>query len=517
MANTYIDGGVSEWQEWGDVTCDQTCGVNVTGTRTRLRSCDNPLRQGNGKTCVEQGLVQQELSRILCDNIPESCAKVDGGVSEWGEWDTPRCPTCGENVTGVSLRLRSCFNPVPANGRSFCTEPVQEIVVRSCEVARCPVQLQLSPLVGYHSAVFESRPTDSQWELNRDREQEEVSYCSRSVVTGVIMLKLRRRAKRVDGGFSEWGEWSNPDCPVTCGREAKKMVSRNRNCTEPPPLFGGANCTGPSEESTNRSCNNTECPIDGGFSEWVEWSNPDCPVTCGREAEKIVSRNRSCTEPSPLFGGANCTGPSEESTNRSCNNTECPIDGGFSEWVEWSNPDCPVTCGREAEKIVSRNRSCTEPPPLFGGANCTGPSEESTNRSCNNTECPIDGGFSEWVEWSNPDCPVTCGREAEKIVSRNRSCTEPPPLFGGANCTGPSEESTNRSCNNTECPIDGGFSEWVEWSNPDCPVTCGREAEKIVSRNRSCTEPPPLFGGANCTGPSEESTNRSCNNTECPS
>ncbi|XP_048241915.1 SCO-spondin-like [Haliotis rufescens] len=512
-----IDGGFSEWGEWSNPDCPVTCGREVEKIVSRNRNCTEPPPQFGGANCT--GPFEESANRS-CNHTE---CPIDGGFSEWGEWSNPDCPvTCGREAEKIVSRNRNCTEPPPQFGGANCTGPFEESANRSCNHTECPI-------VGGFSEWGEWSNPDCP--VTCGREAEKIVSRNRNCTepppqfggancTGPFEESANRSCNHtecpIDGGFSEWGEWSNPDCPVTCGREAEKIVSRNRNCTEPPPQFGGANCTGPFEESANRSCNHTECPIDGGFSEWGEWSNPDCPVTCGREAEKIVSRNRNCTEPPPQFGGANCTGPFEESANRSCNHTECPIVGGFSEWGVWSNPDCPVTCGREAEKIVSRNRNCTEPPPQFGGANCTGPFEESANRSCNHTECPIDGGFSEWGEWSNPDCPVTCGREAEKIVSRNRNCTEPPPQFGGANCTGPFEESANRSCNHTECPIDGGFSEWGEWSNPDCPVTCGREAEKIVSRNRNCTEPPPQFGGANCTGPFEESANRSCNHTECP-
>ncbi|XP_071100621.1 SCO-spondin-like, partial [Haliotis cracherodii] len=512
-----IDGGFSEWGEWSNPDCPVTCGREAEKIVSRNRNCTEPPPQFGGANCTGPS---EESANRSCNHTE---CPIDGGFSEWGEWSNPDCPvTCGREAEKIVSRNRNCTEPPPQFGGANCTGPFEESANRSCNHTECPIDGGFSEWGEWSNPdcpVTCGREAEKIVSRNRNCTEPPPQFGGANC-TGPFEESANRSCNHtecpIDGGFSEWGEWSNPDCPVTCGREAEKIVSRNRNCTEPPPQFGGANCTGPFEESANRSCNHTECPIDGGFSEWGEWSNPDCPVTCGREAEKIVSRNRNCTEPPPQFGGTNCTGPFEESANRSCNHTECPIDGGFSEWGEWSNPDCPVTCGREAEKIVSRNRNCTEPPPQFGGANCTGPFEESANRSCNHTECPIDGGFSEWGEWSNPDCPVTCGREAEKIVSRNRNCTEPPPQFGGANCTGPFEESANRSCNHTECPIDGGFSEWGEWSNPDCPVTCGREAEKIVSRNRNCTEPPPQFGGANCTGPFEESANRSCNHTECP-
>ena len=58
--------------------------------------------------------------------------------------------------------------------------------------------------------------------------------------------------------------------------------------------------------------------------------------------------------------------------------------------------------------------------------------------------------------------------------------------------------------------VDGNWSDWDEWS--DCPVTCGGGVQE---RSRTCTNPPPTFGGEMCVGESEET--RSCNEDPCSS
>ena len=50
----------------------------------------------------------------------------------------------------------------------------------------------------------------------------------------------------VDGGWNDWGE-----CSKTCG-----TGSQTRNCTNPIPLNGGAECTGESSQD----CNTQGCP-----------------------------------------------------------------------------------------------------------------------------------------------------------------------------------------------------------------------------------------------------------------
>lgn len=57
-------------------------------------------------------------------------------------------------------------------------------------------------------------------------------------------------------------------------------------------------------------------PIDGGWSAWSAWGS--CSVSCGGGTK---TRTRTCTNPAPAYGGANCAGSSSEST--SCNTHSC--------------------------------------------------------------------------------------------------------------------------------------------------------------------------------------------------
>ena len=60
----------------------------------------------------------------------------------------------------------------------------------------------------------------------------------------------------------------------------------------------------------------------------------------------------------------------------------------------------------------------------------------------------VDGNFTEWGAWSK--CSQTCENGTQV---RFRSCTNPPPAFGGRDCMGPTNET--RACNDGPCP--GGF------------------------------------------------------------
>ena len=86
-----------------------------------------------------------------------------------------------------------------------------------------------------------------------------------------------------DGGWSEWSEWT------LCDGTSRQ---RFRQCNNPTPANGGADCVGPNIET--QSCS------DGGWSEWSEWS------ICN---DIMVTRSRTCTEPVPVNGGQYCNPP----------------------------------------------------------------------------------------------------------------------------------------------------------------------------------------------------------------
>lgn len=55
------------------------------------------------------------------------------------------------------------------------------------------------------------------------------------------------------------------------------------------------------------------------------------------------------------------------------------------------------------------------------------------------------GSWARWLPWGA--CSVTCGGG---IQNRSRTCSDPPPTFGGEECPGESEETS--PCNEDPCP-----------------------------------------------------------------
>ncbi|XP_035668228.1 A disintegrin and metalloproteinase with thrombospondin motifs adt-1-like isoform X1 [Branchiostoma floridae] len=223
--------------------------------------------------------------------------------------------------------------------------------------------------------------------------------------------------------------------------------------------------------------------VDGGWSDWGPWST--CSVTCGVGEQ---TRDRTCTNPAPANGGADCDGLTQET--QACNTgVLCPVDGGWTDWGSWSA--CSVTCGVGEQ---TRDRTCTDPEPANGGADCDGLAQETqacdTGVSC---LVIVDGGWTDWGSWSA--CSVTCGVGEQ---TRDRTCTNPEPANGGADCDGLAQET--QACDTgVSCPVDGGWTDWGSWSA--CSMTCEVGEQ---TRDRTCTNPAPAHGGADCDGLAQE-------------
>ncbi|XP_067656112.1 SCO-spondin-like isoform X2 [Haliotis asinina] len=512
-----VNGGVSQWTTWSETSCGFTCGVNVFKTATRQRFCNNPFPAFGGRNCSES-LFQSEQR-----NCGFSPCPIDGGVSQWTEWSIPPCGvTCGSTATRTVNRVRFCNNPFPQYGGLNCTQTLAESQIRNCGLPTCAVD------GGFNQwSQWSLGPCPATCGSGFTRSATRFRICNSPTprdgganCTGEFTQSTNRNCFLVpcpiDGGLTFWSQWSVPNCPFTCGTNIFRTAVRTRSCTNPIPQNGGLNCTGSRFESESRSCNLPSCPVDGAVSSWTEWTGPACVLTCGTSATRTVTRSRTCSNPAPSSGGQGCSEVLFQSTSRSCGFPDCPVDGGLSQWTQWNDPPCSVTCGPSATKVVSRSRLCNSPAPAHGGRPCTGLLSESESRTCGLGNCPVPGGVTQWTQWSDPECPVTCGSSARKTVERTRTCTNPRPQFGGRDCIEPLRETATRLCGNTDCPVDGGLTQWTQWNDPPCPFTCGTAATKRVQRTRTCSNPAPQNNGKPCVGNLTEESIRPCNLGACP-
>ncbi|KAI8777897.1 semaphorin-5A [Biomphalaria glabrata] len=196
--------------------------------------------------------------------------------------------------------------------------------------------------------------------------------------------------------------------------------------------------------------NLVQCPIliykvDGGWSDWSEWSS--CPYAGEKkDIDRCQCRSRTCSKPAPSLNGRPCSGSSIQIVN-------CTVHGDWTAWSSWSA--CSQTCGFAVRK---RTRQCGNPAPKFGGRSCHGTNTEESYCS-NHPECPvipIHGAWSDWAGWST--CTSNCNGG---LQTRKRACDQPLPMKGGMPCTGNREEW--RMCNTQTCAEISKLSPWTEW------------------------------------------------------
>ena len=82
-----------------------------------------------------------------------------------------------------------------------------------------------------------------------------LSHCPFSSVFTLTIIFLV-----VDGGWSEYGEFSEwSACSVTCEKGTQSR-EQSRTCTNPEPEFGGKYCVGDATNVEIRSCDMKKCP-----------------------------------------------------------------------------------------------------------------------------------------------------------------------------------------------------------------------------------------------------------------
>lgn len=69
--------------------------------------------------------------------------------------------------------------------------------------------------------------------------------------------------------------------------------------------------------------------VDGGWTSFSKFTwNNDCSAACGVGVESGY-RTRSCSNPTPAYGGKTCSGAATEKATRSCKIKECPSKFSF--------------------------------------------------------------------------------------------------------------------------------------------------------------------------------------------
>ncbi|RWS15798.1 semaphorin-5A-like protein [Dinothrombium tinctorium] len=178
--------------------------------------------------------------------------------------------------------------------------------------------------------------------------------------------------------WSPWSDWE--ECDHMSGNLGDKCFCRWQQCI-------GIDCP-----LIDRKIEVTNCSRHGGWTEWSDWS--PCSASCGPATQ---TRTRSCSNPSPAFGGRNCIGLMKE--KRSCHNPPCPVSTTtalpenfeikrylWSEWGQWE--PCSAKCGGG---IQFSRRKCLSP------IACEG--LETRFQVCNVHPCAEVKQSTEWTKW----------------------------------------------------------------------------------------------------------------------
>jgi len=442
-----VHGQWGPWLQYG--ACSKSCNG---GIQHRLRRCDNPKPAYGGRECEGPNRWQRGCAYDKCP--------VHGNWGGWGLF-TACTKTCGG---GTQVRNRLCNSPSPSYGGSACAGPKDHVA--KCSQQPCAVNGQWGSWSGYGKcsktcgggSAVRTRQCNSPAPSNGGAACKGVSRDNK---------KCNDNKCPVNGG---WGKWTSfGSCSKTCGGGVKE---RSRQCNNPRPSHGGAKCPGSDRGVT--ACATYRCPVNG---EWAPWGSfGSCSVKCGGGHKE---RHRSCTAPSPKYGGRSCIGHPRHIAY--CNYHPCVVDGKWGSWSSYG--DCSAYCDGGEKK---RFRYCNSPSPAHGGKGCTGSDEQTTK--CNENRCPIHGVWGAWSRFG--DCSKNCGGG---VSERKRYCNSPAPQFGGRPCDGPS--TNQRRCNTQGCKVDGNWGAYTPYG--ECSSYCGGGVQE---KFRYCNNPVPAFGGKDCTG-----------------
>ena len=256
----------------------------------------------------------------------------------------------------------------------------------------------------------------------------------------------------VDGRWTPFGPWS--ECSATCGGGTK---TRSRTCTNPAPSNGGRDCRG--QAVRTRRCNRRKCRVnklkfacDDELTIYLDGEEVysdtnalaiaelDVPVTTGVVAVKCVDTGGAYGIVGQIKGPRGFLKTATD-TSWVCSSVE---EAGwespdFEEGENWSRA---VDQGKEIflyasspfkETINARRRRVIWSTTSNGIAYCR-------------KKLAIDGGWSDYGDWS--ECTATCGGGTQ---TRSKTCNNPAPANGGADCEGDAEET--RECNIDACPV----------------------------------------------------------------
>ena len=275
------------------------------------------------------------------------------------------------------------------------------------------------------------------------------------------------------------------------------------SCTGQRRVIVGEKCP-VGETCTNGACISTA--VDGGWSDWDA-----CVCTANTaDSETAGIQYRTCDNPTPSGGGANCNGQAQQACTTSGCSQSCTItkQPGWTHGIPSRTP-CGTTVTSSCalgEDSCGNKVSCTGQRRVIVGEKCP-VGETCTNGTCSpSCTTPVDGGWSTLPTAAN----VTCG------TTQTATCTNPTPSCGGGGCgsNAPSVTGTKcssgKTCQNGQCIAQPTCTYQVQqasWSAlpPAASVDCGITRKAICTTGQDkcgntvqCSSTAPTVTGIQC-------------------
>jgi len=295
--------GYKEPLPWDDpqLICSTTCGRGVRSRETscEIQSLDSPFRgQGVGDDHCP-AIADQSFLQIECE-------AQDGCFFEWnyGKWKEDACAAnCGESTMPRDVycekRSRSGdeTSAVGTVSDSMCLQAARPKSTKDCYSTKtCDYSWGKEAWGDCHPACGNSKKERHTWCLRSDDQQVEAEECTANNA-GDKPQEEQRCYSYATCSYA-WhvkGTVSGGTC-----------MDKQQNGDET-----GVDCGG--------SC--PDCLVNGGWSDFGAWSA--CSASCGAGQ---MTASRTCTNPKPANGGAECVGQSVLS--KECNKSDCQVDFG---------------------------------------------------------------------------------------------------------------------------------------------------------------------------------------------
>ncbi|XP_041355620.1 SCO-spondin-like isoform X2 [Gigantopelta aegis] len=495
------------WTGWTPYTygaCSATCGVGITRSGTRTRTCSNDIASGFG--C---GAKSPEVQKDIQNCEDQLCPF-------WGQWSpfvaSPCSVTCGTGGTWTKQRTRQCVNDISSGDGCGATSPQADSKTESCSSpVTCPYWATWS---GYAYTA-----------------------CSATCGTGVTRMGTRSRICINDNashtgcnGISSpqsdtapkpckvplcpfWGDWSVQkaitECSVTCGTGGSIVMQRRRVCNNDIVTGKGCGSQSPQDETTTVACSNRPpCPA---WETWSGYSISDCSATCGAGATRTRVRSRNCQNDIPSKLGCGAKSPEEQKAIEECNLPMCSF---WSAWTQYTPTEaCSVTCGPGGVWRVQRTRTCINDNQQGTGCGAQSPQSDLKTQSCSSGRtCPFWGS---WSGFTYEACSATCGSGITRIGSRTRICRNDVQSGDGCGAQSPQVDRQPQACTLPSCPF------WSDWSvytpTEPCSATCGTNGEWTTRRERTCTNDGPARTRCGALSPQWETRKEACSTgVQCP-